>query len=123
MLTESEIFLSNCPKPLLQAEENSADTYLSELYRKYRRIDLIKWDPDLSGPFYDYVLDRVISLQEFNDLFNKYSPLALRRLKGQLEMALNRWGNQSQFENALLRIEGFLNKILETSFIFERFSI
>lgn len=140
MFTERDIFFSTHPKiPLLlyskdqleaafgfseQSEDLSMyiDELINDIYGKYNRIDLIKWDPEPNTAFFDFVTQSVISLDQLNETFNKYSPMALQRLQNQLETALRRWTecvSCNEFRKLLDRIHNRLYLILNTQAIVE----
>jgi len=122
-LLDSDIFYSNNPVLLLsnytpvQLEQwfgpsdrptDSAkeyiDAFLNDLWRKYKRIDLIKWDMNFDSPFHDYSLRKFISLKYLEDNFGEYPVPSLHRLKTQLEKSINRWNNGSDLYNRFLAL-------------------
>jgi hypothetical protein len=140
MFTERDIFFSIHPKiPLLlhSRDELEAafgpsdrsqdlsiyiDELISDIYKKYRRIDLIKWDPEPDTAFFDFVTQSIISIDQLNRNFNKYSPMALQRLQAQLDITLKRWGkcpSCDEFHKLFNRINNRLQMILSSQAIVE----
>lgn len=141
MLTERDIFFSTHPRTLLlphsrdqleaafgpsdRSEDLSdyIDELIEDIYRKYNRIDLVTWDPqpnEAKTAFFDFVSQKPVSLDQVNKFFDKYSPMALQRLQGQLELALNRWGSSNSFGQLYNRINNRIQKILTTGAIIEQ---
>lgn len=139
--TEREIFLSNNPQIILHKysiselenwfgplNKKDKDEYISEfldnLWTKYKRIDLVKWDPILDSPFIDYQSQRFVSLSELENNLDRYSPLSLQRLSFQLKRSIDRWiksgtSNAEFFQKLLDEILERENIILSTEYIVE----
>lgn len=140
-VTERDVFLSIHPHLLLASwsrdqleawfgpsnRSEQIGTYIDELIndinRKYRRIELIKWDPS-PNPFYDYGLERVISIDELNQNFNQYSAMSLQKLGQQLTISLSRWlqnnnENVQPFIDLNNRINERIQQIARTQVIVE----
>ena len=142
-LTEREIFLSNNPQVILNkysinelenwfgplnSNKRNKDEYISELldnlWTKYKRIDLVKWDPVLDSPFIDYQSQNFVSLADFQNDLDRYSPLSLQRLSYQLKRSIDRWiksgvPNVESFQKVLDEILERENIILSTEYIVE----
>ena len=121
-VTERDIFLSNHPTILLHSflSNDCSENSIPEIWRKYRKIDLIKWDPDISGPFFDTVSQRIISLNDFSEKFDTYSLLALQRLSLQLDRSIKRWSSNSEsipFQKLNERIKDRINEALDVTAI------
>ena len=119
VITEADLFFSDHPRMLLQQYSSGQlevwfgpsarptddlDQYitllLNDLWRKYRRVDLVKWDPDAESPFFDYETQKLLSLKEFWDNFDNYSMMSLRRLQMCLEKSYQRWVESGAGQNA-----------------------
>jgi len=126
-LTEADLFNSETPAALLREKDitelealfgpivpppNTAQEYrdrlLDMIWKKYTRIDFIKWDPEPDDAFYDYVEQKYVSLDKLNEDFNSYSLMALSRLKKQLLKAYNNWPTNDKvkpFYQLIMRIK------------------
>lgn len=133
VITEADIFFSTHPYVLVskysveQLENwfspsarnvNNAKEYkeqlINDIWEKYRRIDLIKWDPVPDAAFFDYYSQKFTSLKQFEDNFNNYSIMSLYRLRDHLKTAHSRWGDTKESKPFLLiidRIDAKLRKM------------
>lgn len=137
-ITERDIFISTNPHLLLSSwsrdqleawfgpsdRSDQIDLYIDELIdhinRKYRKVELIKWDPSPDA-FYDYSLGKIISIDDLDQYFDQYSAMALQKLGHQLGISLSRWGNQDtqSFVNLYNRINKRIQQIAQTNVIVE----
>lgn len=93
---------------------------LDQIYTKYRHIALIAFEPISSNAFFDYVSGQTISLEQLNDNFDDYTPMALQKLGIRLGEALIRWQydpRELPFRQLYERIIELLNKIVTTDVI------
>jgi len=141
-LTEVELFLSDHPLLLIQnlssleltdrfgpisdlEDPQFKSLLLDQIWTKYRRIDLIKWDLQEEGLFFDYVQQKPISLSQFREDFEKYSPLARKKLRVQLERSLDRWIEEAdpdlvqQVINLINQIKQAESKLLGSEYVLD----
>lgn len=121
-ITEADIFFTNHPLSLIEKyspeqlevwfgpsnrlTENIKEyqvQLLNDIWQKYCRVDLIKWDPVHDAIFFDYCSQRFLSLSQFEENFEKYSIMSLRRLYNQLMISYERW----KLEKTAFELEPF----------------
>ncbi len=133
-VSERDLFVSHHPQLLLRGETRNAlesrfgplpattdwewrELLIDTIYRKYNRVDLVKWDPDHLQTFHDYRTGHYLSLDELEKRLDEYSPMATQRLQEQLDLALKRWGPEERFVALRNRIVEKNNRILSTEAI------
>jgi len=116
VITEADLFYTNHPFVLLNKYSPSQlenwfgpsdrpldnvfmykSQLLNDIWQKYCRVDLVKWDPMPDAIFFDYCSQKFLSLNQFMKNIDNYSLMALQRLQLQLTPTYLRWiSNRSQ---------------------------
>lgn len=134
MITEADLFFTEHPLMLIRKytveqlenwfgpssrSTTNIEIYskqlLDDIWKKYHRIDLVKWDFDSNILFFDYHDQKIIPLRDF--IINNYSIMALTRLFHQLNKSYERWRyeNTSEELKSVQNILENISKLLENA--------
>lgn len=73
------------PELLAEHRKEVINDYMDRLWKKYRRIDLVKWDLLSTDPFFDYFGQRFVSFDYVQMNIANYPSLSVERLVMELE--------------------------------------